>query len=169
MHEPTAEQTNLYASLFRGRPDVFARFWEKMIARAIVLHIRLIGMSFLRTSKRADPSKHSRTRSSSHYRMKYSNSTYSARLRLGYTRFSKTILHIFLPLILMASTGLKMRKNILRNAYELSYLHILNVQNQAMAGTYGYFSKNSILVGKADASDLRLFVVRSGFQCSTRR
>jgi superfamily II DNA or RNA helicase len=29
MHEPTVEQIKLYASLFQGRPDVFARCWEK--------------------------------------------------------------------------------------------------------------------------------------------
>jgi len=29
MHEPTAEQIKLYASIFQGRPDVFARYWEK--------------------------------------------------------------------------------------------------------------------------------------------
>lgn len=29
MHEPTAEQIKLYTSLFQGRPDVFARYWEK--------------------------------------------------------------------------------------------------------------------------------------------
>ena len=29
MHEPTDEQIKLYSSLFRGRTDVFARYWEK--------------------------------------------------------------------------------------------------------------------------------------------